>query len=171
MNKKRKMALSAFMILVMIGMLLVPTAMATTDEPSAFTITINSGQSTTVTTNTDTTFDAALAGSTNELADSFDLTNVGNVAATVEAKFTTYRDAVYGLNGSATIIPGTSFSMAETSQSYVALLATDADQAMGAGNNVAADAAADQWKVRLIVPSGQAAESYSGTVQLTFADA
>ena len=171
MNRKRTTALSVFMILMMIGMMLIPAAIASTDEPSAFTITISSGQSTTVTTNTDTTFDAALAGSTNELADSFDLTNVGNVAATVEAKFTTFRTTTYGLNGSTSVIPGTAFSMSEVvADSYVALAATDAGTAI-TGSNVAADAVADVWKVKLIVPAGQVAEAYSGTVELTFADA
>lgn len=171
MKVHRKMALSVFMILMMIGIMLLPGAMGvTTDSPSAFTITISSGQSTTVTTNTDTTFDAALPGSTNEIADSFDLTNVGNEVATVEAKFTTYRDATYGLDGSATIIPGTAFAMTEVvANSYIALAATDTGTAI-TGSNVAADAVADVWKVRLIVPAGQAAESYSGTVELTFAD-
>lgn len=172
MIKKRKIAISAFMMLIMIGMMLIPVAMGdtTTDSPSPFTITINSGQSTTVTTNTDTTFDAALAGSTNELSDSFDLTNVGNVVATVSAKFTTFRDTTYGLNGSANVIPGTAFSMTEVvSNTYVALAATNDGTAIS-GSNVAADAVADVWKVKLIVPSGQAAESYSGTVELTFSD-
>lgn len=168
MNRKRTTALSLFMILMMIGIMMLPASMASTGEPTAFTITINSGQSTTVTTNTSTTFDAALAGSTNEIADSFDLTNVGNAIATVDAKFTTSRSATFGLNGSSYVIPGTAFAMTEvTADSYVALVATDTDTEI-TGSEVAADAVADVWKVRLIVPSGQEADSYSGTVQLTF---
>lgn len=168
MNRKRTTILSVIMILVMMGMMLLPTAMGNPVSVDAFTITINSGQSTSITATTDTTFEAALAGSTNELADSFDLTNVGNAAATVDAKFTTLRDATYGLNGSTYVIPGTAFAMTGViANSYVALVATDTDTEI-TGSDVAADDVADVWKVRLIVPAGQEADSYSGTVQLTF---
>lgn len=166
---KMKTVLSIFMVLILISMMIIPIVTADpTATPSAFTITIDSGQNTAITDTTSTTFSSALAGSTNEIADSFDLTNNGNAASTVDAKFTTLRDTTYGLNGSTYVIPGTAFSMSEVvANSYVALLATDADEEI-TGSNVAADAVADVWKVQLIVPAGQEADSYSGTVQLTF---
>lgn len=171
MDTKRKATFLAFITLIIMGMVLLPAAMGDpTGTPTDFTITISSGQNTAVTTNTSTAFSAALAGSTNEIADSFDLTNVGNVESTVNAKFTTYRTTTYGLNGSTSVIPGTSFSMTEVvADSYISLAATDTGTAI-TGSNVAADAVADVWKVKLIVPSGQVAEAYSGTVELTFAD-
>ena len=171
MDRKRTGTISALMMLIIIGAMLLPGAMGSTGSPTDFTITISSGQNTAVTTNTSTAFSAALAGSTNEIADSFDLTNVGNVESTVNAKFTTFRTTTYGLNGSTSVIPGTAFSMSEVvADSYVALAATDTGTPI-TGSNVAADAAVDVWKVKLIVPSGQVAEAYTGTIELTFADA
>lgn len=168
MNKKRTIVLSVLMILVMIGMMLIPAAIGESTDP--FTITVSSGQSTSITASTDTSFDGALPGATIEIADSIDLTNVGNEVATVNAKFTTFRSTTYGLNGTTSVIPGTSFSMSGViADSYIALAATDSDTLI-TGSNIAADAVADVWKVQLILPAGTTAEAYSGTVELTFAD-
>lgn len=167
---KNIISLSILTMLIMVGVML-PVAMSSTDSPDAFNITINSGQNTAVSVSTDTIFDAALAGSSNNsIADSFDLTNSGNVAATVNATFTTSVDGVYGLTNTTYVIGGNNFSLAENSQSLVTLDNLATDTATGADNNVAADAVADQWKVELDVPAGQTAAIYSGTIQLTFAD-
>lgn len=172
MNRKRTTALSVLMILLMIGMMLLPAAMGdTTGSPADFTITVSSGQSTTVTANTSTAFSATLPGITKEIEDSFDLTNAGNVIATVDAKFTTNNGTLYGLDSDEGGLGGANFSLAAVGGTYTALLNTDVDQAMNADCNVAADNVADVWKAQLVVPAGQAAASYTGTVQLTFADA
>ena len=171
MNRKKTTALSISMILIMVGMMLLPAAMATTGSPTDFTITISSGQNTAVTANTSTAFSAALPGTTNEIADSFDLTNAGNVIATVDAKFTTNNGTLYGLDSDEGGLGGANFSLATVGGTYTALLNTDVDQSMDADCNVAADNAADVWKAKLVVPAGQAAAAYTGTVQLTFGDA
>lgn len=171
MKIKIKLALSIFLLLMMIGMITIPVSMGDGDTPTAFTITISSGQSTAVTANESTAFAAALPGTTKEIADSFDLTNAGNEIATVAATFTTSNGTAYGLNATGGYIGGANFSLSSVGGTYTALDNLDSDTQMNADTNVAADNVADVWKAQLVVPAGQAAAAYSGTVQLTFADA
>jgi len=168
MNKKRTMVLSISMILIMIGMMLIPAAMAI-ENVDDFTITISSGQSISITTTDDTSFTEVKAGATTVIEPSFGLTNVGNEAGKIDAKFIV-NNSNYGLEGPTDNIPGTSFYMNSNGQSYLALAATDTDTPFGAAYDVAADDVEDDWNVQIIVPAGQTAEAYVGTVQLTFAD-
>lgn len=172
MNRKRTTALSVSMILIMIGMMLLPAVMGDpTGNPTDFTITISSGQNTAVTDNESTAFSAALPGTTNEIADSFDLTNAGNIIATVAATFTTSNGTLYGLDSDEGGLGGANFSLAAVGGTYTALDNIAGDTQMNADTNVAADNITDVWKAQLVVPAGQAAAAYTGTVQLTFADA
>ena len=170
MNMKMRVLLLVSMMLMMIGMIIIPAAMGSTDTPTDFTITISSGQNTVVTTNTSTAFSAALPGTTNEIADSFDLTNAGNVVATVAATFTTSNGTLYGLDSDEGGLGGANFSLSSVGGTYTALDNLDSDTQMNADTNVAADNVADVWKAQLVVPAGQVAASYTGTVQLTFAN-
>ena len=167
MNKKRTMMLSISMILIMIGMMLVPAAMG--DNVNPFTITVSSGQSISITTTDDTSFTEVKAGATTVIEPSFGLTNVGNEAGKIDAKFIV-NNTHYGLEGPTSFIPGTSFYMNSNGQSYLALAATDTDTSFGAPYDVAADDVEDDWNVQIIIPAGQTAEAYVGTVELTFAD-
>lgn len=170
MERKRTLALSISMILVMIGIMLLPAAMGSTG-PTAFTITISSGQNTAVTANTSTAFSAALPGNTVEIADSFDLTNAGNAISTVAATFTTNNGTLYGLDSTEGGLGGANFSLATVGGTYTALDNLVSDTSMNADCNVAADNVADVWKAQLVVPAGQPAAAYTGTVQLTFSNA
>jgi len=171
MDKKTINLLLILMMLTIIGIMILPASIGSTGNPSDFTITISSGQNTAVTDNESTAFSAALPGTTNEIADSFDLTNAGNVIATVDAKFTTNNGTLYGLDSDEGGLGGANFSLAVVGGTYTALLNTNSDQSMNADCNVAADNVADVWKAKLIVPAGQASAAYTGTVQLTFEDA
>ena len=164
--------LSVSMVLLMIGMMLLPAAMAANVDP--YTVEVSSGQSTTITATPDVTFGTLDPGtSDNTIPDSFQLTNVGNADATVNAKFTTFNatSSIYGLtNASLDAIGGANFSMELTGVGYTDLKNTDTDTLI-ASSNVAADAVADVWNVQLDIPAGTPAAIYTGTVQLTFADA
>jgi len=167
MNKKRTMILSISMILIMIGIMLVPAAMG--DNVDDFTITVSSGQSISITTTDNVSFTESLPGATVTITPSFGLTNVGNEAGKIDAKFIV-NNSNYGLEGPTDNIPGTSFAMRSNAQSYLALAADDTDTPFGAAYDVAGDEVEDDWDVQLIIPAGQTAEAYVGTVQLTFAD-
>lgn len=172
MRNKKTVGLSVFMILIMIGIAILP-AMASTATPDDFTVTITSSQNTALLT-TDTGFTETLAGNTVEIADSFNLTNSGNVDCTVTATFTTFNTSLNtdnGLNGSTSYIPATSFSLNNTegaAPKWVSL-SIIAGVSMTTDNDVIADNAPDTWSAKIIVPAGQTAEVYTGTVELTFA--
>jgi len=170
MNRTRNMALSALMSLIMIGMILAPAAMAET--PGDYTATVLSEQNTAI-SNTNTTFNDISAGSTNNISESFDLTNTGNGICNVDAQFTTSNGSIYGFNATdnAGNISGTNFYMNNTdgvTPAWVALKATAEDTDMGADQNVAADNVADTWSARLVVPAAQAAGTYTGVISITF---
>ena len=148
MKIKMKTALSIFMILIMIGMMTIPAAMGSGDTPTAFTITISSGQSTAVTANTSTAFSEASPGDTAEIVDSFDLTNAGNAISTVAATFTTSNGSVYGLDATGGYIGGENFSLSSVGGTYTALDNLDSDTQMNADTNVAADNVSDVWKAQ-----------------------
>lgn len=172
MNKTTITVLSVSMILIMIGMILTPAAMAASVD--AYTVEVSSGQSTSITTTTDVDFGALNPGTDdNEIADSFSLTNVGNTDCTVSATFSTNVGAIYGLTNSTYVIGGGNFSMNNTngaSPTYVDLDNLSPATSMTTDNDVVADAAPDVWSVTLDIPSGQYAAIYTGTVELTFAD-
>ena len=172
MNKTTITTISVSMILIMIGMMLTPAAMAAPVD--AYTVEVSSGQSTSITATTDVDFGALTPGTDdNEIGDSFTLTNVGNTDCTVSATFSTNVDTTYGLTNTTYVIGGGNFSMRNTvgsTPTYVDLDNLAPATSMTTNNDVVADAAADVWSVTLDIPSGQYAAIYSGTVQLTFAD-
>ena len=173
MKNEKTIGLSVFMILIMIGMAVLP-AMASAVTPDDFTVTITSSQNTALLT-TNTGFTETLAGNTVEIADSFNLTNSGNLDCAVTADFTTFNtsdNVDNGLNGTVSHIPATAFSLNNTegtTPTWVAL-SVSASVPMTDDNDVIADNAADTWSAKIIVPAGQYAELYTGTVELTFAD-
>ena len=142
---------------------------SSTECVNDFTIDIISGQNTAL-LSTNTSFGIILPGSTINISNTFNLTNIGNNDATVEATFTTFNGSVYGFNSASGSIGGANFSMALTEQTLVSLNNIAAGTATGSSNNVVADAVTDIWKVRLDIPSGQATALYTGTVELTFSD-
>jgi len=164
--------LSISMILIMIGMMVLPSAMAAPVD--SYTVEVSSGQSTSITTTTDVTFGALNPGTDdNEIADSFGLTNVGNTDCTVSATFSTNVGAIYGLVNTTYVIGGGNFSMRNTvgtTPTYVDLDNLSPATSMTTDNDVLADEAEDTWSVTLDIPAGQYAAIYTGTVELTFAD-
>ena len=172
MNRQTRTLVSALMMLIIIGVALLPGAMA---EPvNAYTVTVSSGQSTSITATADVAFGSLNPGTDdNEIADSFSLTNVGNTDCTVSATFSTNVDAIYGLTNTTYVIGGGNFSMNNTggaTPTYVDLDNLVDTTSMTTNNDVEADAIADVWSVTLDIPSGQYAAVYSGTVELTFTD-
>lgn len=164
MNKIRTTVLSVSMILIMIGVILIPSAMGAV----GYSASILGGQSTSL-TELDATFGDLTPGTTdNEIAGSFTLTNAGNVDAVVSATFTTYASTTYGLTNSTYVIGGANFSMNNTDGGTYTALDNTASATTLTGNNVAADNVADTWNVKLNVPAGQCAAIYTGTVELTF---
>lgn len=110
-------------------------------------------------------FSTVLAGSTNDIPISLTLTNTGTAPANIEAVFTTNNSSgVYGLNGTGTnIIPGNNFKLGPdgseqtlTSTTTRTLICT-----LGAGQSLDYDAI-------LLVPLGQTADDYIGTIQLSW---
>lgn len=118
----------------------------------------------TVTVN-DASFSNILAGSTNEIPISLTLTNTGTASANIEAVFTTNDGSgVYGLDGSGTnIIPGDNFKLGPdgSEQTLTSTTTRTPICTLGAGQTLNYDAI-------LIVPSGQSADDYLGTIQLSW---
>lgn len=110
-------------------------------------------------------FSTVLAGSTNEILISLTLTNTGTAPANIEAVFTTNDgNGVYGLDGTGTnIIPGDNFKLGPdgsektlTSTTTGSIICT-----LDVGQSLDYDAI-------LIVPAGQSADDYLGTIQLSW---
>ena len=155
-------------ITVALAVMMVAAAMA---APAAmgvdYSATVLSGQNTAITAS-DGALGSGKAGTTLTKASSIELTNEGNDAATVSAAFTTFDGTTYGLTGGAgNVIPGTSFSLGTTGN-LVALGATAASVPLDAANNVPADSVIN-YDAQLNIPTGQAADTYTGTVELNFA--
>jgi hypothetical protein len=143
-----------------------------------YTLTVTSAQNTAVTSD-DTTLPAALAGATSEQIGSFHLHNAGNVAADVNAQFTTHPAsggdaAVYGLFNDVNVIPGTSFYLKAATEggAYIPLSAAATTDTLITidGDEVLADSGADSFDVKVDVPANKVAAAYAGTVQLTFSN-
>ncbi|MCK5397554.1 MAG: hypothetical protein KAJ33_04830, partial [Thermoplasmata archaeon] len=144
---KRK-SLSVLLILILAGILLSPVLGDTLDD---LTVTVSSGQSTSITNVTTIGFGSLAPGANNTVTDAFQLTNAGNEVGYVSAAFTTNVSAIYGMtNASTYVIGGGNVSM-NGSGSLVDLDNTATPKAM-TGNDVAADAVADVWNVELNIP-------------------
>lgn len=160
----KKNLLSVLLILMVAGMLLIPVFGETLDD---LTVTVSSGQSTSITNVTSIGFGSLAPGANDTVTDAFQLTNAGNEIGYVSAAFTTSVSTIYGMtNASTYVIGGGNVSM-NGSGSLVALDNTATPKAM-TGNDVAADAVADVWNVKINIPSGQTAAYYTGTIELTF---
>lgn len=152
------------LILMIAGALLLPVMAETLDDLS---VTVSSGQSTSITNVTTISFGSLAPGENNTVTDAFQLTNAGNDVGYISAAFTTDVSSVYGMtNDSTYVIGGGNVSM-NGSGSLVALDNTATPKAM-TGNDVAADNESDIWNVKLNVPVGQTAAYYNGTIELTF---
>jgi hypothetical protein len=110
-------------------------------------------------------FSTVLAGSTNEIPISLTLTNTGTATANIEAVFTTNNGSgIYGLNGTGTnIIPGNNFKLGPdgSEQTLTSTIIRTPICTLGAGQSLDYDAI-------LIVPAGQSADDYLGTIQLSW---
>ena len=160
MNRK---SLLLLLILIFAGLLMLPALAVTLDD---LTVTVSSGQSTSITNTTAIGFGSLAPGTNGTVTDAFQLTNAGNDVGYVSAAFTTNVDTIYGLTNSTYVIGGGNVSMSG-SGSLVALDNGATPKAM-TGNDVAADNIADVWNVKLNIPSGQTAAYYTGTIELTF---
>jgi len=151
------------MVALMVAALAVPAAMALNDVD--YSATVGTGQSTSVTAS-DGAFGNVNAGSDfedNVKTDSITCQNVGNVDATVAAKFTTDSSGTHGLVSGTDVIGGINFKLGDSNFDLLNNGGTDVTLTDGVlkGTTVTYDA-------KLKVPAGQAAGAYSGTVQLTF---
>jgi len=112
-----------------------------------------------------TSFGNMLAGDSTEINISLTLNNTGTAAATIDAVFKTNVGAVYGLlNGtSSNIIPGNNFELGQDTDEKALTNSTTKTfiSTLPAGATVDYDAI-------LTVPAGQAADDYSGIVELSW---
>ena len=165
MNTKGKIAI-ALAVMMVAATTTVPMVMG--DEEAVYTVTVLTGQDTTIGPVTGA-FGDILRGTHKELTDSFTLTNNGDGDASVDAKFSTSNATVHGMvNATSGIaIPGTAFSLDPDDTGAKTLKATDVDTAIGTvtrgGGTMTCDAI-------LNVPGTQSAKAYSGTIQLTFSN-
>ena len=113
----------------------------------------------------DPSFSTVVAGSTNEIPISLTLNNTGNASANIEAVFTTNDGiGVYGLDGSDTnIISGNNFKLGPDGNEkfLTSTIIETSICTLGAGQTLHYDAI-------LIVPPGQTADDYLGTIQLSW---
>jgi len=109
-------------------------------------------------------FSTVAAGSTNEIPISLTLENTGTASALIEAVFTTNDGGVYGLDGSGTnIIPGNSFKLGPDGSEQTLTNTTIRTPicTLGAGQTL-------NYTAILIVPPGQSADDYTGTIELSW---
>ena len=110
-------------------------------------------------------FSTGVAGSTNEIPISLTLTNTGSASANIEAVFTTNDGTgVYGLDGSGTnIIPGNNFKLGpDGNEKFLTSTTTRTPICtLGAGQTL-------NYTAILIVPPGQSADDYTGTIELSW---
>jgi len=141
---------------------IVPFVMA--DSSHDYTATIGS-TSNIIITELDTSFsNCAVASSCDQIASSLNIQNTGNAAPStgISAAFTTNVATVYGLVSGSDVIPGNNFELNNTALANT-LSTTEivvvGDLGAGVDFNIPAD---------LAIPAGQAAASYTGTVQLSW---
>ena len=162
---------------IVIGLVLVAIALAgvyvAAADSAAYTLTVNSAQNTAFAF-TSGTFGAVNSGVTSTIANTFTLDNTGNIDAHVTAAFTTGYDASsYGMNNSvnasaADVILGTTFELKSHDGTFKALGATSAGVEMT--DHAVKGHGADVWSIEANVPAGQNSGSYTGTIEITFAN-
>jgi len=173
MNTTKKIAVALAVMMVAAAMA-APAAMgievkatpAPGSDDAEYTATVRQGQSTSIGAVTGS-FGNILRGATAEKSPSFTLTNSGDWDASVEAKFSNSSSGTYGMTNAteALVIPGTSFSLGPDG-SEMALKATDTYTTIG----TVTDGATLDCDAKLIVPDGQTADAYTGTVLLRFSN-
>jgi hypothetical protein len=168
MKPTNKIALAAALALVVA--LAAPAVVGVVSPPpdtADYTVTVCTGIDVSISA-VSGAFGDVLRGTSTEITDSFTLTNSGDWDAVVDAKFTTEKDGTYGMVSDTAVIPGTAFSLDPDDTGPIALKATNEDTQIGTiaqgGGTMTCDAL-------LEVPSDQAPEAYSGTIQLTFSAA
>lgn len=125
---------------------------------------VTSGVENVVVTVHNTSFGNMLAGDTAEIYISLTLNNTGDAPADIYAVFKTNVSEIYGLNGTVSnIIPGDNFELGPDTNE-TALTNTTTKTFI---STVAAGATVD-YDAILIVPAGQAADDYSGIVELSW---
>ena len=109
-------------------------------------------------------FSTVVAGSTNEIPISLTLNNTGNASASIKAVFTTSNGTVYGLNGtSPNIIPGNNFKLGPNGNEKFLTSTTTRTPicSLAPGETL-------NYTAILIVPPGQTADDYLGTIELSW---
>ena len=158
---ENKIAIVMAMAALMVAALAAPMVMADNVQYTVSVVT-----SDIVVTQMDTAFGELLAGASNELSPSLNLTNSGGAAADVDAKFTTNVTGFFGLVSGANVIGASNFSIG-TDGNETALNNAGTDTALGASNQIPAGSSVD-YDAILTVPGSQAVGSYTGNVRLTF---
>jgi hypothetical protein len=169
MNTKKGIAIGLAAVMIsMIAACAVPMVGAETEEYTA-TVTAH-GMEITVTAN-DVAFGTIEKGADSTITNSLTITNAGDKKATVEAKFITDVDGVYGLTNTTvdSVIPASNFEIATH---LVALNNDGSPKPLGANNDIPRYGSAD-YDAKLTVPNVESipADDYSGTVELIFTSA
>ena len=168
MNTTKK--ITVVFAVMLVAAMAAPAVMGADSANAGYEATVCSGQDTSI-SDVSGAFGAVEKGSTgNEIIGSFTLTNSGDWDADVDAKFLNHTSGdVYGMTNAteALVILGTSFYLGP-SGSEAQLKATNVDTPIGTvakgGGTMTCDAILD-------VPDTQAADTYTGTVLLTFSNA
>ena len=158
---ENKIAIVMAMTALMVAALAAPIVMAEDVEYTASVVTSNI-----VVAQMNTAFGDLLAGASNELSPSLNLTNSGGAAADVDAKFTTNVGGLFGLVSGTDVIGGSNFEIG-TDGNEAALNDVGSDTALGPNNQVPAGSSVN-YDAILTVPGSQAVGSYTGNVRLTF---
>lgn len=132
--------------------------------------TVLSGQNTVVTTSNGN-FGSIMAGSEKVIFNSVNLSNSGDIDATVSAKFSTHNTTVYGLLNvtSDKVIGGSNFNLRRNGTSpWTSLFNTDTYT--GTITTVPAGGSIVAMDARLVTVAGGPTGTFSGTVVLLFAN-
>lgn len=136
--------------------------------PSDFIIEITESHNTALQA-INTSFGDVIPGSNfseNIINASFSLTNSGNIATSVSAKFTTSYNTTYGLVNGTSVISASNFKVGNSTLDVL----LDNGSPITLTNNVPADNTPFNYEVQLRVPPSQTALGYLGTVQFTFSN-
>jgi hypothetical protein len=157
MNTKKGIAIGLAAVMIsMIAACAVPMVGAEAEEYTA-TVTVSTIDITILQANTN--FGEIARGGTGTIAQSLHIQNKGQIA-TMAAKFTTSEDSVYGMlsDNYDDVIPGTNFELED-----VALNAEETDKEICQITKGTTWISAD-----LLAPTDVYADSYTGTIELTF---
>ena len=169
MNTTKKIVVALAVMMVAAAMA-APAAMGAGTGNAAYSATVHEGQDTSVSV-TNAAFGDILQGAIVPIANSFTLTNNGDWDAIVDAKFLNSSSGTFGMTNAteALVIPAANFSLTAEGCAKTAMNDNGDDATIcsvldyGAAN--AKDVAAE-----LVVPDTQAADTYTGTIRLTFSN-